>query len=81
MKLASEFIQLPLRLDIARLQLEVSSFEEHEWGPHPQGYALFELLQQNMEMWTIGDESHAEFESIRSLHPARRKILRVLCCP
>ncbi len=39
-------------------------------APRSGSTMLFELLRQNIEFWTIGDESHTEFESIRSLHPA-----------
>ncbi|HUS24627.1 MAG TPA: TIGR03032 family protein [Candidatus Binatia bacterium] len=38
MKLDTEFIQLPLRFDTARLQAELAQFAESEWRPHPQGY-------------------------------------------
>lgn len=39
-------------------------------APRSGSTMLFEALQQNMELWTLGDESHAEFESIKELHPA-----------
>ena len=39
MKLASEFIQLPMHFDVQRLLDEVESFEEPDWDPHPLGYA------------------------------------------
>ena len=38
MKLASEFIRLPLRFDAPRLADEVRQFGEDAWRPHPQGY-------------------------------------------
>ena len=33
---------------------------------------LFEALQKNKDLWTIGDESQREVESIPALHPANR---------
>lgn len=42
-------------------------------APRSGSTMLFEALAQNMELWTIGDESHAEFESIRALHPASHR--------
>ena len=38
MRLASEFIRLPLRFDIERLIHEVDAFDESEWLPHVQGF-------------------------------------------
>jgi len=35
MRLASEFIKLPLSFDIARLQHELAQFQPSEWIPHP----------------------------------------------
>lgn len=37
MKLPSEFIRVPLRFDIERLQSEVLAVPEESWRPHPQG--------------------------------------------
>ena len=37
MKLPSEFIRLPLRFDVERLQAEVLAVPEEQWRPHPQG--------------------------------------------
>ena len=39
-------------------------------APRSGSTMLFEILQQNIQLWTIGDESHVEIESIRQLHPA-----------
>ena len=39
MKLSSEFVQLPLCFDVERLLSEVQRFGEHDWDPHPLGYA------------------------------------------
>lgn len=41
-------------------------------APRSGSTMLFEMLSQNMEFWTLGDESHAEFESMKQLHPASR---------
>jgi hypothetical protein len=41
-------------------------------APRSGSTMFFEILQQNMELWTIGDESQVEIESIRELHPASR---------
>src|SRR3954462_2556903 len=38
MRLHSEFIQLPLTFDAARLETEVAQFEERAWRPHPEGH-------------------------------------------
>ncbi|HEX6945631.1 MAG TPA: hypothetical protein VF196_05515, partial [Casimicrobiaceae bacterium] len=38
MRLDSEFIQLPLRCDAARMREEVSAFAEGDWRPHPEGH-------------------------------------------
>jgi hypothetical protein len=38
MRLAGEFVQVPLCFDVPRLILEVSQFAEAEWLPHPQGH-------------------------------------------
>jgi hypothetical protein len=39
MQLPTEFIQLPLRFDAARLAAEISAVGENAWRPHPQGFA------------------------------------------
>ena len=39
MQLPTEFIQLPLRFDAARLAAEISAMGEDVWRPHPQGFA------------------------------------------
>ena len=39
-------------------------------APRSGSTMLFEALKENMELWTIGDESHVVFESIKQLHPA-----------
>lgn len=39
MKLANEFIRLPLRFDVERLRQEVLAFDDSEWLPHVQGFA------------------------------------------
>jgi len=39
-------------------------------APRSGSTMFFEILQQNMELWTIGDESQVEIESIQELHPA-----------
>jgi hypothetical protein len=39
MQLPTEFIQLPLRFDAARLAAEVGAVGEAAWRPHPQGFA------------------------------------------
>jgi len=41
-------------------------------APRSGSTMLFEALKNNKDVWTIGDESHQEFESIKSLHPANR---------
>ncbi len=41
-------------------------------APRSGSTMLFEALQKNKELWTIGDESHREVESISSLHPENR---------
>ena len=38
MKLPSEFIQLPLTFDAARLAVEIEAIDESEWRPHPEGH-------------------------------------------
>lgn len=38
MRLDTEFIQLPLRFDAARLAEEVAAVPEEDWRPHPQGH-------------------------------------------
>lgn len=38
MKLDTEFYQLPLRFDAARLRAEIEQFNEDDWCPHPQGF-------------------------------------------
>jgi len=42
-------------------------------APRSGSTMLFETLQENMELWTLGDESHQLFESIKALHPAAHK--------
>ena len=39
MQLPTEFIQLPLRFDAARLAAEISALGESPWCAHPQGFA------------------------------------------
>ena len=38
MRLATEFLRLPLTFDAPRLADEISQFDERDWRPHPQGY-------------------------------------------
>ena len=38
MRLDTEFIQLPLTFDAARLATEVAQFDENAWRPHPEGH-------------------------------------------
>jgi len=38
MRLATEFIKLPLRFDAERLAADVARIEEPAWRPHPQGH-------------------------------------------
>jgi len=38
MHLPTEFIQLPLTFDAARLATEVAQFDENAWRPHPEGH-------------------------------------------
>lgn len=38
MKLATEFIRLPVRFDVARLRDEIAAFDESDWRKHPSGY-------------------------------------------
>lgn len=38
MKLDTEFIQLPLRFDVARLVEEIGGFSPQEWSAHPTGF-------------------------------------------
>lgn len=44
-------------------------------APRSGSTMLFETLQENMELWTLGDESHQVFESIKALHPAAKKFV------
>lgn len=39
MRLDTEFIRLPLRVDAERLAAEVAQLPESAWRPHPQGFA------------------------------------------
>ena len=39
MRLATEFLRLPIRFDAAILREEVESLPESAWRPHPQGFA------------------------------------------
>ncbi|MGH8042845.1 MAG: sulfotransferase [Rudaea sp.] len=39
MQLPTQFIQLPLRFDAARLAAEIAALGEAAWRPHPQGFA------------------------------------------
>lgn len=38
MNIETEFVQLPLLFDAARLQQEVAQFTDSEWRPHPEGH-------------------------------------------
>lgn len=38
MRLAVEFVKIPVCFDVSRLTFEVSQFAEAEWLPHPQGH-------------------------------------------
>lgn len=42
-------------------------------APRSGSTLLFESLQKNRELWTLGDESHQVFESIKALHPASKR--------
>ncbi|MCH9005518.1 MAG: aspartyl/asparaginyl beta-hydroxylase domain-containing protein [Proteobacteria bacterium] len=53
MKLANEFIRLPLKFDADRLAEEVLAFDSSEWMPHVQSYAgnsSIPLISLNGEM-------------------------------
>ncbi len=39
-------------------------------APRSGSTMLFEALKENKDFWTIGDESHQVFESVKELHPA-----------
>ncbi|HEV8629638.1 MAG TPA: TIGR03032 family protein [Thermoanaerobaculia bacterium] len=39
MRLATEFVKLPLRFDAERLAAEILAVPEERWRPHPQGHA------------------------------------------
>lgn len=39
MRLRTEFIQLPVRVDASRLAYEIAQIPESAWRPHPQGFA------------------------------------------
>ncbi len=41
-------------------------------APRSGSTMLFEALQKNKDVWTIGDESHREIESVPELHPSNR---------
>jgi len=41
-------------------------------APRSGSTMLFEALQTNRDVWTLGDESHREIESIAALHPENR---------
>ena len=41
-------------------------------APRSGSTMLYEALQKNKDLWTIGDESQREFESIPRLHPKNR---------
>jgi hypothetical protein len=41
-------------------------------APRSGSTMLYETLQKNKDLWSIGDESQREFESIPSLHPKSR---------
>lgn len=38
MNIETEFVQLPLHFDAARLQQEIARFAESDWRPHPEGH-------------------------------------------
>src|SRR5689334_20149112 len=59
MKLDTEFIKLPFRFDVARLQEEVRQFTEQEWKPHPQGFA------GNWAIPLIGARGSADDDSVK----------------
>jgi hypothetical protein len=53
MRLATEFVRLPLRFDVERLSKEVLAFDESEWLPHVQGFpgnTAIPLISHNGEM-------------------------------
>lgn len=53
MKIANEFIRLPLRFDVQRLTDEVQAFSSEEWMPHVQqfpGNVAIPLISLNGEM-------------------------------
>ena len=53
MRLANEFIRLPLKFDVQRLAEEVNAFDETEWMPHVQGFegnSSIPLISLNGEM-------------------------------
>ena len=57
----------------ARMAANVALFDTPVFivaAPRSGSTMLFEALKENKELWTIGDESHQVFESIKELHPA-----------
>ena len=53
MRLATEFVRLPLKFDVERLTQEVLAFDESEWMPHVQGFkgnTSIPLISLNGEM-------------------------------
>ena len=52
MKLATPFVRLPIRLDVARLQHELAQFSDADWAAHPLNYkgnSAIRLISANGE--------------------------------
>jgi hypothetical protein len=65
-----------LTLDEYIARFSLPAFEQPIFivaAPRSGSTMLFEALQRNKGLWTIGDESQREVESIPSLHPANRQ--------
>lgn len=58
MKLANEFIQLPLLFDAKRLKEEVNRFTEADWKPHHEGFTG----NFSIPLITVGGENNNAFK-------------------
>lgn len=67
MRLANEFIRLPLTFDIERLSEEVLAFQRSEWLPHVQGFAGNSAIPLISHLGEMNDDFNGPMEVTEKL--------------
>lgn len=84
MKLATEFVRLPLRFDADRLASEVLAFDESDWKPHPQGYpgnSALSLVAAHGDPLSDATKGPMRETPLLARSPYLRQVLAALAAP